>query len=270
MLILGAFLFAWCIIPVIIKSTTQIGLYELQAPLSLIPGKLTDLQEYWSLRNHSKKELIEAIRDLARLNASYELSLSENAALKEELKRLEKLLDLPKLPEYQQILARVIRRELSSWSHQMIIHKGQKDGIVNGAAVIYDKGVVGRIKKTFAHTSIVDLASSPTFRIAAKFQGDDRPITYQGISNPAFMDPFGETHNIPNDITVPESEPLRLVSSKLGGIFPDGLTIGIVKNLQPGTDGIFNYAKVYLDTNLHAITEVAVLLPLNRTIESNN
>ncbi len=233
-------------------------------------GKITDLQEYWALRNHSKKDLIETIRDLARLNASYELSLSENAALKEELQRLEKLLSLPKLPEYQQVLARVIRRDLSSWSHQIIIHKGQKDGIINGAAVIYDKGVVGRIKKTFAHTSIVELASSPTFRVAAKFQGDNRPITYQGISNPAFTDPFGEILNIPTDIEVSKNEPLKLVSSKLGGVFPDGLTIGTVKNLTPGTDGIFNYAKVYLDKNLHAITEVAILLPLNKTTDNYN
>lgn len=259
----------WWIVPVIVKSLTQIGLYELQAPLSKTAGKITDLQEYWTLRNHSKKELIEAIRDLARLNASYELSLSENAALKEEIGRLEKLIDLPKLPEYQQILARVIRRELSSWSHQIIIHKGQKDGIINGAAVIYDKGVVGRVKETFAHTSIIELASSPTFRIAAKFEDDNRPITYQGMSNPAFMDPFGETYNIPTDIRASESEPLRLVSSKLGGVFPDGLTIGTVRNLQPGTDGIFNCGKVYLDPSLHGIREVAVLLPLNRTTEND-
>jgi rod shape-determining protein MreC len=268
-LILGVFLLVWWIIPVIVKSFTQVGLYELQAPLSKASGKISDLQEYWSLRNHSKKELIEVIRDLARLNASYELSLSENNALKEELNRMEKLLNLPRLPEYQHVLARVIRRELSSWSHQIIIHKGLKDGIINGAAVIYDKGVVGRIRETFAHTSVVELASSPTFRIAAKFEGDNRPITYQGISNPAFMDPFGETSNIPTDIKTSPDKPLHLVSSKLGGIFPDGLSIGTVKNLRPGTDGMFNCGKVYLDPNLHAIKEVAVLLPLNRTIEND-
>lgn len=268
-LILGVFLLAWWIIPVIVKSFTQIGLYELQAPLAKTSGKIEDLEKYWSLRNHSKRELIEAIRDLARLNASYELSLSENAALKEEVKRLEILLELPKLPEYQQVLARVIRRDLSSWSHQLIIHKGQKDGIINGAAVIYDKGVVGRIKETFAHTSIVELASSPTFRVAAKFEGDNRPLTYHGISNPAFTNPIGEIYNIPTDIQASESMPLKLVSSKLGGVFPDGLTIGTVKSLKPASDGIFNQGKVVLDPSLHAIGEVAILLPLNRTNEND-
>lgn len=268
-LILGAFLFVWWVIPVVVKSFTQIGLYELQAPVAKVSGKIGDLQEYWTLRNHSKKELIETIRDLARLNASYELTLSENAALKEEIGRLEKLLDLPTLPEYQQVLARVIRRELSSWSHQIIIHKGQKDGIVNGAAVIYDKGVAGRVRETFAHTSVVELASSPTFRVAAKFEGDNRPITFQGISNPAFMDPIGESYNVPTDIKASEEEPLRLVSSKLGGVFPDGIIIGTVKELRPGGDGIFNCGRVCLDPSLHEIREVAILLPLNRTVEND-
>lgn len=262
-LILGGFLLTWWILPAILKSFTQIGLYELQAPISKSSAKLKDLQQYWTLRNHSKKELIEAIRDLARLNASYELALSENTALKEEIHRLETLLSLPKPPGYQQILARIIRRDLSSWSHQVIIHKGQKDGVIKGAAVIYSKGVVGRIKETFAHTSVVELVSSPTFRIAAKFEKDDRPITYQGISNPAFMNPLGESYNIPTDIYTSPEHPLKLVSSKLGGVFPDGLEIGTVMHLEPGNDGIFNKGFVFLNPNLHSIQEVAVLLPLN-------
>lgn len=264
-LILGGVLIAWWGIPVIVKSYLQIGVYELQAPISKTIAQIKDLQEYWSLRNHSKKELIEAIRDLARVNASYELALVENEALKVEIKRLENLIELPKIPEYQYVLARVIRRDLSSWSHHVIIHKGENDGIIKGAAVIYNHGVVGRVREIFAHTSIVELASSPTFRVAAKFENDDRPITYQGVSNLAFTNSFGEIYNVPTDILNVADKPLKLVSSKLGGVFPDGLSIGTVIHLEPGSDGIFNRGDILLDSNLHSIQEVAVLLPLNQS-----
>lgn len=266
-LILSGFLLAWYLIPTIIKSWTQLGLYELQSPLWTASAKIKDLQKYWILRNHSKKELIEAIRDLARLNASYELTVSENAALKNEINRLENLLGLPKLDDYQYILARVIRRDFTSWSHQMIVHKGYHEGIVAGAAVIYNKGVAGRIKQTFPHTSLVELVSSPTFRIAAKFVDDDRPITYKGISNPAFVPPIGEAYNIPNDIQASNNKPLYLISSQLGGVFPDGLSIGTIQEILPGIDGIFNRGKVSLDPNLHSIQEVAILLPLNNNLD---
>lgn len=264
--ILGAFLLAWWLLPTIVKSFTQISLYELQTPIWISSAKIKDLQKYWALTNHSKKELIEAIRDLGRLNSSYELTLSENTSLKNEVNRLEKLLGFTQLPDYQYVSARVIRRDLTSWSHQVTIHKGQEDGIVNGAAVIYNKGVVGRIKEARGHTSIVELVSSPTFRIAAKFLDDNRPITYQGISNLPFMNPIGESYNIPTDIHTSGEKPLYLISSKLGGGFPDGLNIGIVREVIPGIDGLFNHGKVYLDPSLHSIQEVTVLLPLNTII----
>ncbi len=262
-IILIGFLLAWYLLPTLVKSWVQIGLYELQAPVWTASTKINDLQKYWILKNHSKVELIEAIRDLARLNSSYELTICENASLKNEIARLENHLNLTKTPEYQCVLARVIRRDLSSWSHQIIIQKGYQEGIIRGAAVIYNKGVAGRIKETFPHTSIVELVSSPTFRVTAKFMNDDRPITYKGIANPPFSSPIGESYNIPTDIEASKDNPLQLVSSRLGGTFPDGLAIGTLTEVLPGTDGIFNRGKVSIDPNLHSVQEVAILLPLN-------
>lgn len=262
-LILSGFLLAWYLVPTIVKSWTQIGLYELQAPLWSASSKINDLQKYWVLRNHSKVELIEAIRDLARLNSSYELTMSENASLKNEIGRLENLLSLPKSPEYHYVLARVIHRNLSSWSHQLVIQKGYQEGVTRGAAVIYNKGVAGRIKEAFLHTSLVELVSSPTFRVAAQFLNDDRPIMYKGLANPPFSRPMGESFNISMDLEASMEKPLQLVSSKLGGTFPDGLMIGTVTEVFPGADGLFNRGKVALDPDLHSIQEVAILLPLN-------
>ena len=252
---------AWWLIPTFLKSFTQLSFDELQAPIWNTASKLKDLQTYWALRNHSKKSLIEANRDLARLNASYELTLSENATLKEEITRMEALLSLHKETEGAYILARISRRDLSSWSHYATIQKGIKDGIIDGAAVIYGNGVVGRIKTAHANSSVIELISSPTFRVAARFRGDTRPITFQGTTNPAFTNPIGRAYNIPTDIEASPEKPLHLVSSRLGGIFPDGLNIGTISKLKPGTEGLFQRAKVQLNNDLHAIQEVVVLLP---------
>lgn len=265
-IILLLFLIAWWVIPSVVKSFTEVSFFELQAPVWNLHSKVKDLQTYWTLRNHSKKDLIEASRDLARINASYQLTLSENTALREELERLETLLKLPKQPDFEYSLARVSRRDLSTWSHTLLIHKGLHEGMIEGAAVIYAHGVVGRIKKVYSHSSIVELVSSPTFRVAAHIVGDTRPITYQGIANAPFTTPHGQAYNIPTDIkTVPE-KPLKLVSSKLGGAFPDGLAIGTLSKLSGSTDGLFQTAHIELANDLHNIQEVAVLLPLQQSI----
>ena len=73
-------------------------------------------------------------------------------------------------------------------------------------------------QKTYAKHSLVELVSSPTFRIAARFKHDVRPITYQGKTSASFTKPNGIATNVPNDISTGQT--LQLVSSKLGGHVP--------------------------------------------------
>ena len=65
------------------------GLFEeFRAPLDAIPSQLGDLEKFWSLSSNSKRDLIEAGRDLARLNSAYELKMRENLILRDRLSRL--------------------------------------------------------------------------------------------------------------------------------------------------------------------------------------
>jgi len=42
--------------------------------------------------------------------------------------------------------------------------------------------------------------------------------------------------------------PLQLLSSKLSGVFPAGLTLGEVERLEPGSDGVSKSGVVKLDS----------------------
>ena len=261
---LAFFLVLWWASPIALRSFLEVGFYEFQAPLFEGPALLRDVQNYWSLRTHSKDELISAGRDLARLNAASNLYEQENAALKEELARIEKLLDLPPLPGYRYERARVIHRELNAWQQQVIIDKGRNEGLFEGLGVIFAGGVAGRISKVHARSSIVELASSPRFRVAAHIEKDQRPITYQGAINRAFTPPLGQVNNIPSDVVFLPSEgrgALRVLTSRLGGTFPTGLVLGKIYELQASQDGLFLTGPVHLDERLLHLREVVILLP---------
>lgn len=263
-ILLGGLLFIWWSIPTLAKIFLNDSFFEFQAPTWTIASHLKDLQSYWNFKSHSRTQLIETGRDLARLNAAYEISLQKMRTLEEELARLEALLQLPPIPDYRYEVARVCRRDLSAWWQQVLIRKGKKHGIREGAAVVFAGGVAGRVSRVYAYTSLVELISSPNFRISAHLEGDHRPITYQGHINAAFSNPYGEAREIPPDIRIssPQEGLTRIVSSSLGGTFPEGLTIGYIKQLEPGTDGIFQRGSVNLDPRLLSLTEVAVLIPL--------
>jgi rod shape-determining protein MreC len=267
---LGVFLAAWWVVPPIIKSFLRVSFTEFQAPAWIVSSYLHDLEGFWARRSHSKIELIEAGQQLARQKAFYQLLDQRNQALEIEVSRLESILNMPSRREFRYEVARVIQRDLNAWWQQLLIRKGEDYGISEGAAVIFAGGVVGRVVEVNAFTSRVELITSPNFRMAATFEGDDRPVVYQGVPQSGFGTPKGSVRDAPQDLIANTQDPLRLMSTPLGGTFPPGLPIGNVNWLEPGTTGIFQAGAVQLDERLLALSEVSVLIPINPLIHDRN
>lgn len=259
---LGVIVAAWLLLPTAVKTFARATFFELTAPITLATSKVRDLQEYWSLRLHSKNELIEAGRDLARVNASYEVAVQQTAELQAEISRLESLLRLPSFSEYRFEHARVARRDFSSWWHRIVIRKGRNFGIPPGAPVVFSGGVVGRVTEVHATTAVVELISSPNVRLAGVVEGDSRPISFQGGNNPTFAPPRGVVELMPLDLIASPNTPKRLVTSGFGGVFPPGLTLGTIVRAELGSDGLFKSGEVRLDERLGSLTEVTVMVPL--------
>lgn len=252
----------WWFAPGFLKRWSGVVFHEFQAPAWTALGYLRDMRAYWALRQHSKSELIEAGIDLSRLNAAYALRNQQTDALEEEIRRLEAFFDLPSHPQFRYEVARVIRRDLSSWWQVLVIRKGLAHGIEPGQAVVFAGGVVGRVTAVNAYTAKVELISNPLFRTAARFEGHDTPVEFRGGLNPTLQAASGTVASVPANLTASLRDPLRLTSTSLGGSFPDGLTLGWVYRLEPAPDGLFQSGTVGLDPRLHSLREVAVLIPL--------
>ena len=260
---LGVVLLAWALLPTVFKRFARLSFYEFQAPIEVGASYVRDLQDFWSQRTRSKTELIEASRDLARLNASYELRLREDARLRAEIERLETLLRLPSYGEYRSEPARVTRRDFTAWWQRLSIRKGANHGLKVGSPVIHAGGLVGRISEVHATTAVVEMLGSPRLRLAAVFEGDDRPISFQGGVNPPMRPAEALLEFVPLDLFATPSAPRRLVTSGLGGVYPPGLYVGEVWQLEPSTDGLFKTGRARLDPALARLTEVTVLVPLD-------
>ncbi len=260
-LTLGIVAALWLVTPVAVKTFVRATFFEFTAPAPVAASYVRDLQEYWSLRLHSQPELIEAGRDLARVNASYSLSIQQNSALQAEVARLEALLHMPAQPNYRFEPARIVERDFSSWWQRLVIRKGRDAGIPVGAPVVWAEGVVGRVSEVHATTSVVEMIGSPGMRLAALVEGTVQPVSYQGGSNPAFGPARGAVEFVPLEVIASPDAPRRLITSGLGGVFPAGLTIGRLVKVSSSIDGIFKTGEVELDPRLSELTEVSVLVP---------
>jgi rod shape-determining protein MreC len=252
----------WWFTPAFFKRWTDVVFQEFQAPAWTALSYVKDLRSYWAARSQSKGELIEVGVDLARLNAAYAIRNQQADNLETEIRRLEEFFNLPSFTEYRYEVARVIQRDMTAWWQSVVIRKGINYGIEPGQAVVFSGGVVGRVSSVGAYTATVELISSPRFRTAAHFEGDDRPVEFRGGINPGLRPASGTVSTVPAEIRTTLKDPVRLTSSSLGGVFPDGLTLGWVYKLDPSPDGLFQSGKVMLDPRLQSLREVAVMIPL--------
>jgi rod shape-determining protein MreC len=270
-LALGCFFLIFIAFPSGWKTLTQSTFDEFQAPLWEITSRVSDLTDYWGHQADSKKTLISKNRDLSRIRSDWKLQESfrgkwENEiaklnGLRSQLRALEQQVGLDSEQSYRPELARVTHRSLSAWWQEFHLRKGMKDQIKVGYGVICPEGIAGRIHATSSRSSKVELTTNLNFRIVAHFQGDDRPVTFQGAGVLPGGQPMGVVFDVPHDIKIIDGKPLMLETSSLGGTFPSGIIIGLVKSLQESGDGLFKTGMVHLSENLNRISEVTVLLP---------
>ena len=107
----------------------------------------------------------------------------------------------------------------------------------------------------------IELITNPTFRIVAHFEGDDRPVTFQGTGIAVGGTPLGVALDVPHDLAPTPESPLILLSSDLGGTLPHGIRVGMIENLSGGEDGLFKSGNVILDPKLNQVQEVTILVP---------
>lgn len=263
-LILAGFLIVWWLIPASWKIITKSGFREFQAPAWEVASRAQDISEYWGHLSDSKRTLIEKGREAARKRATNDALPSHFKVeeLRREIKRLETALSLRSAPRFNSVTARVSRRDLSGWWQTVTLREGNSKNLAKGLGVIFAGGVAGRISEIGSRWATVRLVTSPHFRIAAHFEGDERPVTFQGGGIPPGGNPFGIVRNVPHDLSPTPEKPMNLLTSPLGETFPEGIVIGVVSQLEGAEDGLFKSGRVAMDERLGRLREVTVLLPL--------
>ena len=252
----------WILLPVFVKSLLYRGMDLFYAPVESLAAKGGELQDYWALRLQSKNRIIEEYRDLSRKQSRDRMKLNQLSSINHYVNRLERLLAMNPVRDFQPVYARVIRRDTNAWFETIVIDKGSGNGLQEGQAVVYVEGLVGRVSEVKRGTATVTLVSSPLFRITVNTANDDRPVSLGGKGQLAWQRPLASARHIPQDITADPENPLQLFTSGLGGGMPAGIPVGELISVEPELEGLFKKGEVRLSDGLNSLREVAVLIPL--------
>ncbi|MFC3883088.1 rod shape-determining protein MreC [Bacillus songklensis] len=177
--------------------------------------------------------------------------------LEDDNKKLKAILDKKEsLSEYDPIQATVIARNPDRWHEVIALDKGKVHGVKENMAVITAQGLIGKVKHASQFTSTVQLISSldRTNRISAVIQADTRVyglIEGYDEKKAALM-----LKRIPKEAKIKEKQ--LVLSSGLGGIFPEGLIIGEIIEVEPDEYGLTQIAYVKPAANLYDLDHVMI------------
>jgi len=169
----------------------------------------------------------------------------------QENKRLRDLLAFRERLAGEVLAAAVIGRDATGLARTLTIDRGERDGVTKGAAVLAPAGVVGQVFLASAHAARVLLVSDHNSGLDAIVQRTRaRGIVDGTVTEGCGLKFVKRTEDLqPGDV---------VVTSGVDGIFPRGLPIGQLINVDKRGQGLFQYATVKPFVDFDRLEEVLV------------
>lgn len=181
------------------------------------------------------------------------MQLRENKA---EVDRLQTLLAYKQYHENEYALetARVIARSPNNWYQTLSINKGSDSGLAVNMPVINPYGLVGKVVSVSSNSAQIWLITDREMAVGAILQEtrETRGIV-EGMGDSGRM----RMINIPYYSRVSEGE--RVITSGLSDIYPPGLQIGLIRDIQKDANGLVLSASVETSVNFDQLEEVMVI-----------
>jgi rod shape-determining protein MreC len=181
---------------------------------------------------------------------------SQLATLTEALAENERLRELVKLPATVRgtsVGARVIGRPTDSWEGSILVDRGSSDGVATGTPVMAAQGLIGRVVVVASHSAKVRLITDQTSGVAVLVQATRAAGVVHGSVEGRLSLDYVDPKTVVKRGDV-------LVTSGLGGVYPKGLVVGDVSQVETDTAGLFPHVVVTSRVPVDHIEEVVVLV----------
>ncbi|MBD1574503.1 rod shape-determining protein MreC [Vibrio sp. S17_S38] len=202
----------------LLNSTVSPLQYAANLPRSMFDGmyeRFNSLKTLVNNNNALKNEVLGLKGDLLLLKQ-----------YQEENNRLRQLLGSPYIRDEKKIVTEVMAVDSSPYTHQVVVNKGRSDGVYEGQPVINEKGIVGQVVNVSAHNSRVLLLTDSNSSIPVQVLRNDIRIIASGSGD---IDSIQLEH-VPTSTDIQTGD--LLVSSGLGGRYPEGYPVGYVTSVK--------------------------------------
>jgi rod shape-determining protein MreC len=221
------------------------------------------IQDYLWQAGDSTSDFFNGIFHYASLDNKLDELKQENQGLtaeiiqlkevEEENETLRQALGIELQKEYNLSIAKIISKDLSE--DYILINKGSKDNVKENAAVITEnKVLVGLVKKVYGNYSKVMLPSNKEMSFDVKVQQEDKEVAAVARGQ----------GNLRIALTlIPQQEEIfqgdTITTSYLGGVFPESLLVGTVRNVARNDIDPFQTAEIENALDISELKNVLII-----------
>jgi rod shape-determining protein MreC len=187
---------------------------------------------------------------------SLQVEVDAMRAERGENARLRRLLDLRQRHPYSLLAADVAGRSLDRFGGSLTLGKGTEDGVLPNRAIVTPEGLVGRVERATAHQARVLTLLHRDCAVAARVERS----RVEGVLRWDFGDhPTLHLLYVSSQEDVKEGD--RILTSGLGGIFPEGIRVGTVERVALEPNGLMKEIVVRPSVDFRSVEEVLVYTP---------
>jgi len=178
----------------------------------------------------------------------FEILEAENERLREMLQSSERLGE-------RVLIAELLAIDLQPFRHQIVINKGQREGVYDGQPIVDANGVMGQIVHVGPFSSTVLLLTDPTHAIPVQINRNGLRSVAVGTGQSHIL----QLEHLSNNVDIREGD--LMVSSGLGSRFPSGYPVGVVHNISRVPGEPFAKVTIIPSAQLEKSREVLLVWP---------
>ncbi len=201
---------------------TRAALDMLAAPIYWLADTPSRIAHWSESRLQSRSSLLEENDRLRRESLVLQGRSRRMAALQAENLRLRSLLNSSAILRDDVLVAELIGVSPDPVRHQVVLNKGERDGVFIGQPLIDENGLMGQIVEVSGINSRALLITDTTHSIPVQVNRNGVRAIAEGSGTLGTLD----VHHIAATTDIREGD--LLVSSGLGGRFPVGYPVGVV------------------------------------------
>ena len=188
------------------------------APYAFVDWADTQLTTHFTLERDNRRLKQQLLTQSAQLQ--------QLASLEKENTRLRSLMGASKQVPGHVLVAEMLAVDLNPFRHRVVIDKGTSNGIFDGQVLLDAHGVVGQIIRTDPVSSEAAFISDPSQAIQVEINRTGLRTLVVGTADVNTLSLPYVTNN--TDVRVGDV----LVTSGLGGRYPRGYPVGVVKQIK--------------------------------------